>query len=71
MRIEDKNRGKEEKKEERKDEKKENEEEEEYNPLKIPADWELARKHALARRVAIEKKNDGLGEMETCPCCGY
>ena len=25
--------------------------EEEYNPLKIPADWEFARKHALARSV--------------------
>lgn len=25
-----------------------------YNPLKIPADWDLAKKHALARRVAFE-----------------
>ena len=29
----------------------EKEVEEEYNPLKIPADWEFARKHALARSV--------------------
>jgi hypothetical protein len=27
------------------------EEEEEYNPLKIPADWEFARKHGMARSV--------------------
>jgi hypothetical protein len=26
-----------------------------YNPLKIPADWEVAKKHALSRRVAKEK----------------
>jgi hypothetical protein len=48
------------------------EEGEEYNPLKIPADWELAKKHALARRVAKEKpKMENDPERETCPCCGY
>lgn len=51
----------------------EEEGEEEYNPLKIPADWEMARKHALSRRVAREKKDSGEdGEpAETCKCCGY
>lgn len=50
------------------------EEENEYNPLKIPADWELARRHAMSRRVSFEREKgletDGK-ELETCPCCGY
>lgn len=37
-----------------------------YDPLAIPADWNIAVKHAQARRVAIDNNND-----EVCPCCGY
>lgn len=28
-----------------------------YNPLKMPCDWNLARKHALARRTAPDTKD--------------
>ncbi|CAD8055184.1 unnamed protein product [Paramecium primaurelia] len=44
-----------------------------YNPLKMPCDWEIARKHALSRRTAQEKKKDPLKtlQIETCPCCGF
>ena len=29
-----------------------------YNPLKIPPDWSIAEKHALAWRVGLDIKND-------------
>jgi hypothetical protein len=32
--------------------------ESEYDPLHIPGDWELARKHALARRTAPDTKDE-------------
>jgi hypothetical protein len=41
-----------------------------YDPLAIPADWKIARKHAAARRVAIEKRTFDEND-EVCPCCGY
>ncbi|CAD8115777.1 unnamed protein product [Paramecium sonneborni] len=39
-----------------------------YNPLAIPCDWQLAEKHAKARRVAQEFEVE---DQTTCPCCGY
>jgi hypothetical protein len=30
----------------------------EYNPLKIPADWDVAIKHAHARSVGFAKEGD-------------
>lgn len=38
-----------------------------YDPLKIPPDWELARKHGVASKVG-RKSDLPLGEI--CPCCG-
>lgn len=48
----------------------------EYKPLKIPADWELARKHGLARSVGKPLETDERISQstfleESCPCCGY
>ncbi|CAD8069040.1 unnamed protein product [Paramecium sonneborni] len=44
-----------------------------YNPLQMPCNWDIARKHALSRRTAKEKKKDPLKTLsiETCPCCGF
>lgn len=36
--------------------------EHEYNNLKIPCDWEIARKHALARRTAPDTKDEDLNK---------
>jgi len=30
----------------------------EYNPLEIPCDWNIARKHALARRTGPDTKDE-------------
>ncbi|CAD8188436.1 unnamed protein product [Paramecium octaurelia] len=49
-----------------------------YNPLKMPCDWNVARKHALARRTAPDTKvhhddddDEEPKKPETCPCCGF
>lgn len=44
--------------------KKSHEEEKGYNPLKIPADWEKAKLHAMARRVSKEKPKDDKNPVE-------
>ena len=31
---------------------------EEYNPLEIPCDWNIARKHALTRRTGPDTKDE-------------
>lgn len=36
--------------------------EQEYNSLKIPCDWNLARRHALAHRTAPDTKDDDLNK---------
>ncbi|CAD8205212.1 unnamed protein product [Paramecium pentaurelia] len=49
-----------------------------YNPLQMPCDWNVARKHALARRTAPDTKarlddddDEEPKKPETCPCCGF
>lgn len=39
-----------------------------YNPWKIPPNWDLAKIHALSRRVGNEEEGK---DSLTCPCCGY
>ena len=56
--------------------------EEEYNPLKIPPDWDVAHNHYLARRTGPDvdrKTHDGESNTQylitrlvnLCPCCGF
>ena len=35
-------------------------EESDYNALKMPCDWDMARMHALARRTAPDTKDDDM-----------
>jgi hypothetical protein len=40
-------------------------EENEYDALRIPCDWELAQKHALARRTGPELKDEDMHAKRT------
>ncbi|CAD8136214.1 unnamed protein product [Paramecium pentaurelia] len=44
-----------------------------YNPLQMPCNWEIARKHALSRKTTREKQKDPNKTLsvDTCPCCGF
>jgi len=41
-----------------------------YEPLKCPADLELAKKHGKAKRVYLNAQNVFADQKDVCPCCG-